>query len=188
MGCVSPRTQQTVVLNVQRCVCVYACICMCDHVHIPSRIIVFRAFCLTLHCSACDFTMRFAKLCIVYEPVRGRNQRYDAGTLAWLNNFLSRSGSLRAQLQALQGVKDFSAFLGVANFLNAVAVGPHNILARICAQMQSCPVMFRTQTLFSRWSRLQQWHLVAADQTTIPRLGTVYWACCGRSTLERKIP
>ena len=30
----------------------------------------------------------------------------NAGTLAWLNNFLSRSGSLRAQLQALQGVKD----------------------------------------------------------------------------------
>eukprot|EP00913_Durusdinium_trenchii_P003562 g3294.t1 len=38
----------------------------------------------------------------------------NAGTLAWLNNFLSRSGSLRAQLQALQGIKDclscFSAF------------------------------------------------------------------------------
>ena len=31
-----------------------------------------------------------------------------AGTLAWLNNFLSRSGSLRGQLQALQGVKDRS--------------------------------------------------------------------------------
>lgn len=31
------------------------------------------------------------------------------GTLAWLNNFLSRSGSLRAQLQALQGVKDFKS-------------------------------------------------------------------------------
>lgn len=30
----------------------------------------------------------------------------NAGTLAWLKNFLSRSGSLRAQLQALQGVKD----------------------------------------------------------------------------------
>lgn len=30
----------------------------------------------------------------------------NAGTLAWLNNFLSRSGSLRGQLQALQGVKD----------------------------------------------------------------------------------
>eukprot|EP00438_Fugacium_kawagutii_P036803 Skav208756 [mRNA] locus=scaffold1871:217326:217868:+ [translate_table: standard] len=30
----------------------------------------------------------------------------NAGTLAWLKNFLSRSGSLRAQLQALKGVKD----------------------------------------------------------------------------------
>merc|ERR1719277_2944895 len=30
----------------------------------------------------------------------------NAGTLAWLGNFLSRSGSLRAQLQALKGVKD----------------------------------------------------------------------------------
>eukprot|EP00416_Gambierdiscus_australes_P040168 CAMPEP_0171111910 /NCGR_PEP_ID=MMETSP0766_2-20121228/77119_1 /TAXON_ID=439317 /ORGANISM="Gambierdiscus australes, Strain CAWD 149" /LENGTH=188 /DNA_ID=CAMNT_0011573965 /DNA_START=37 /DNA_END=603 /DNA_ORIENTATION=- len=30
----------------------------------------------------------------------------NAGTLAWLSNFLSRSGSLRAQLQALRGVED----------------------------------------------------------------------------------
>eukprot|EP00438_Fugacium_kawagutii_P016473 Skav211466 [mRNA] locus=scaffold379:317288:317626:- [translate_table: standard] len=30
----------------------------------------------------------------------------NVGTLAWLKNFLGRSGSLRAQLQALQGVKD----------------------------------------------------------------------------------
>jgi len=30
----------------------------------------------------------------------------NAGTLAWLDNFLRRSGGLRAQLQALQGIKD----------------------------------------------------------------------------------
>eukprot|EP00930_Biecheleria_cincta_P076701 TRINITY_DN6391_c0_g1_i1.p1 TRINITY_DN6391_c0_g1~~TRINITY_DN6391_c0_g1_i1.p1 ORF type:complete len:190 (-),score=46.82 TRINITY_DN6391_c0_g1_i1:251-820(-) len=30
----------------------------------------------------------------------------NVGTLAWLQNFLSRSGSLRGQLQALKGVKD----------------------------------------------------------------------------------
>uniref|UniRef100_A0A7S1LEJ2 Uncharacterized protein n=1 Tax=Alexandrium catenella TaxID=2925 RepID=A0A7S1LEJ2_ALECA len=30
----------------------------------------------------------------------------SAGTLAWLGNFLSRSGSLRAQLQALRGIQD----------------------------------------------------------------------------------
>mmetsp|Transcript_31288 Transcript_31288/g.74176 ORF Transcript_31288/g.74176 Transcript_31288/m.74176 type:complete len:193 (+) Transcript_31288:66-644(+) len=30
----------------------------------------------------------------------------NAGTLAWLGNFLSRSGSLRAQLQALRGIQD----------------------------------------------------------------------------------
>jgi len=30
----------------------------------------------------------------------------NKGTLAWLGNFLSRSGSLRAQLQALKGIED----------------------------------------------------------------------------------
>eukprot|EP00931_Biecheleriopsis_adriatica_P064174 TRINITY_DN389_c0_g1_i1.p1 TRINITY_DN389_c0_g1~~TRINITY_DN389_c0_g1_i1.p1 ORF type:complete len:191 (-),score=47.60 TRINITY_DN389_c0_g1_i1:213-785(-) len=30
----------------------------------------------------------------------------NAGTLAWLNNFLGRSGSLRGQLRALKGVED----------------------------------------------------------------------------------
>mmetsp|Transcript_98435 Transcript_98435/g.278782 ORF Transcript_98435/g.278782 Transcript_98435/m.278782 type:complete len:194 (-) Transcript_98435:70-651(-) len=30
----------------------------------------------------------------------------NAGTLAWLGNFLGRSGSLRAQLQALRGMQD----------------------------------------------------------------------------------
>jgi len=30
----------------------------------------------------------------------------NAGTLAWLQNFLSRSGSLRGQLLALKGVED----------------------------------------------------------------------------------
>merc|ERR1712039_860100 len=30
----------------------------------------------------------------------------NMGTLAWLNNFLGRSGSLRAQIQALKGFED----------------------------------------------------------------------------------
>eukprot|EP00930_Biecheleria_cincta_P094360 TRINITY_DN853_c0_g1_i1.p1 TRINITY_DN853_c0_g1~~TRINITY_DN853_c0_g1_i1.p1 ORF type:complete len:210 (+),score=52.53 TRINITY_DN853_c0_g1_i1:66-632(+) len=30
----------------------------------------------------------------------------NAGTMAWLQNFLSRSGSLRGQLQALKGIED----------------------------------------------------------------------------------
>eukprot|EP00435_Cladocopium_sp_Y103_P036725 s1261_g9.t1 len=46
----------------------------------------------------------------------------NAGTLAWLNNFLSRSGSLRAQLQALQGVKD-SDFIQQMVKAAAVAFG-----------------------------------------------------------------
>ena len=45
-------------------------------------------------------------LYIVYVLGKLKVVSHVAGTLAWLNNFLSRSGSLRAQLQALQGIKD----------------------------------------------------------------------------------
>jgi len=44
----------------------------------------------------------------------------NTGTLAWLNNFLDRSGSLRAQLHAMSGMKD-SDF--VTQMIKAASVG-----------------------------------------------------------------
>ncbi|CAE8625675.1 unnamed protein product [Polarella glacialis] len=46
----------------------------------------------------------------------------NAGTLAWLGNFLSRSGSLRGQLRALHGLKD-SDFVRQMMKAAAVAFG-----------------------------------------------------------------
>ena len=59
-------------------------------------------------CALPRHTRQKTQACFVQKSQnrRGLHIAPFAGTLAWLNNFLSRSGSLRGQLQALQGVKD----------------------------------------------------------------------------------